>query len=106
MTNPKIAPAEFEEFSARLLDTINESQQLPEKLQETDSLQQLNRLIEMAKETRRVADEKYDLWAKFKALRDTISDKQDAIQQSYDELQGLGPVKDLNDRIKKVEVSS
>lgn len=105
MANPKIAPAEFDEYSARLLDSVKEAQQLPAD-NESESTRNLTRLIEMANEMKRDADERSDLWKKFRELRDQVSDKQDAVQQAHDELKKgpLVPASELNKRVKDIEV--
>jgi hypothetical protein len=86
MLNPKTAPAEFDSYSTRLLDSVNLTQNLPHSLEDSETSQNLNRLIEMANQLKRNADEKADLWKRFRELRDKISDEQDNILQVYNSL--------------------
>jgi predicted nucleic acid-binding Zn-ribbon protein len=102
LSNPTASPAEYDEYSARLLQSIEDAN----KLGDTQT-HDLDRLLEMAKAAKKAADEKSDLWKKFKRLRDDIGDKQDQIQNSHEDLKDDGewPLSEMGSVLKAIEVN-
>jgi DNA repair exonuclease SbcCD ATPase subunit len=113
LVNEKATPEEFDEYSARLLSSIEDAQKLAQPLQSTSDqppnpqLDKLNRLLEMATETRTAIDEKADLWRKFRKLCNEVGNRQDTVQQNYDNVrsEGLRPASDLQKSLSALEVS-
>lgn len=113
LINPKTMPADFDEYSARLLSSIEDAENITQPIQSTSSdkidpqLEKLNSLIEMARQANKAIDNKMDLWKRFKALCEQVGNKQDQSQQIYDQVknEGLRSVENLESSVEHLNVS-
>jgi hypothetical protein len=81
LQSPTAKPEEFSDYSSRLLESIESASGMNQP-----DVENLNRLIEMAHQARDSANEKADLWKKFRELRDKINEQQDTARASLEEV--------------------
>lgn len=92
------------------MTSIENAQKLSEPISATEQqnpqLINLNRLIEMAYETKKNVNEKADLWKKFIKLRDEISALHDEARKTLDSIaqSGRKPVNDAQQLVEFLEV--
>jgi chromosome segregation ATPase len=98
LVNSKTQPGEYDEISALLLSSIEEA--------ESVGRDELNEIVKSAKDTRRQVDEKWDLWKRFKKIRNKIGDKQDALQTNIETVQndGLRSLSEVPECVNLLEV--
>lgn len=106
LVDPLARPEQFEEYSTRLSSSVHNAQPLRKSAELSPQVENLNRITDLCAEVAQSVNNKLDLWKQFCALRNSISEKQDAAQDQHEALKnkGLRPVSDLQNELQEVEV--
>uniref|UniRef100_A0A1I7S8L5 Calponin-homology (CH) domain-containing protein n=1 Tax=Bursaphelenchus xylophilus TaxID=6326 RepID=A0A1I7S8L5_BURXY len=92
LVNPESNPDNLNEITALLLSKIEEAEKVAKEVGDKapvpEHVDKLGQIIDVAKETKKSTDDKWNQWLKFKKLRDEIFDGLDKPRQTCNDISG------------------